>query len=74
MKTNLAVHIMLTLTAVIVLGFCATQHAGAQLQTYGTPGSPSATTTIDCKQLPPMPDEKFGGKIERCFKGTNWCM
>jgi len=31
----------------------------------GVPGSPSATTTIDGKQLPPMPDEKFGGKIER---------
>ncbi|MFK7845096.1 MAG: arylsulfatase [Rhodothermales bacterium] len=31
----------------------------------GTPGSPSATTTIDGSQLPPMPDEAFGGKIER---------
>ena len=31
----------------------------------GVPGSPSATTTIDGKQLPPMPDHKFGGKIER---------
>ncbi len=31
----------------------------------GTPGSPSATTTIDGKQLPSMPDETFGGKIER---------
>jgi len=31
----------------------------------GTPGSPSATTTIDGSQLPPMPDEHFGGKIER---------
>jgi arylsulfatase len=34
-------------------------------QITGVPGSPSATTTIDGKQLPPMPDEKFGGKIER---------
>ncbi|MGE0852083.1 MAG: arylsulfatase [Hyphomicrobiaceae bacterium] len=32
-------------------------------QTTGTPGSPSATTTIDGKQLPP-PDPKFGGVIE----------
>ena len=31
----------------------------------GVPGSPSATTTITGNQLPPMPDEKFGGKIER---------
>ena len=34
----------------------------AQVQTTGTPGSPSATTTIDGKQLPP-PDPKFGGVI-----------
>ena len=33
-------------------------------QITGVPGSPSATTTIDGKQLPPPPP-KFGGKIER---------
>ena len=32
-------------------------------ETTGVPGSPSATTTIDGKQLPP-PDPKFGGVIE----------
>jgi Sulfatase len=32
-------------------------------QTTGTPGSPSATTTIDGKQLP-SPDPKFGGVIK----------
>jgi arylsulfatase len=37
--------------------------AQAQIQTTGTPGSPSATTTIDGKQLPP-PDPKFGGVIK----------
>ena len=37
--------------------------AYAQQQTTGTPGSPSATTTIDGKQLPP-PDPKFGGVIK----------
>jgi arylsulfatase A-like enzyme len=37
----------------------------AQDSVTGVPGSPSATTTIDGKQLPPMPDEQFGGKIER---------
>ena len=31
----------------------------------GEPGSPSASTTIDGKQLPPPPDKHFGGKIER---------
>ncbi len=35
------------------------------VEVTGTLGSPSATTTIDGKQLPPMPDKKFGGKIER---------
>jgi arylsulfatase len=33
-------------------------------QTTGTPGSPSATTTISGEQLPPPP-EKFGGVIGR---------
>jgi arylsulfatase A-like enzyme len=37
--------------------------ARAEVQTTGTPGSPSATTTIDGKQLPP-PDPKFGGVIK----------
>jgi Sulfatase len=37
--------------------------AKTQIQTTGTPGSPSATTTIDGKQLPP-PDPKFGGVIK----------
>ena len=40
--------------------------ARAQMQTTGTPGSPSATTTIDGKQIPPPP-MKFGGVIkEEC--------
>ncbi len=37
--------------------------ARAQIQTTGTPGSPSATTTIDGKQLPPPP-MPFGGVIK----------
>src|SRR5512137_1387498 len=37
--------------------------------TTGVPGSPSSTTTIDGKQLPPPP-QKFGGKIERTTKGS----
>ena len=35
----------------------------AQQQTTGTPGSPSATTTIDGKYLP-APPPPFGGSIE----------
>src|SRR5438309_9434946 len=41
----------------------AASSARAQIQTTGTPGSPSATTTIDGKQIPP-PDPKFGGVIK----------
>jgi arylsulfatase len=39
-------------------------HTVAAQQITGTPGSPSATTTISGEQLPP-PLQKFGGKIER---------
>ena len=42
--------------------FLAQAHA---VQTTGVAGSPSATTTIDGRQLPPPPDKHFGGKIEK---------
>src|SRR5450631_1003274 len=42
---------------------CATMSAVSAQQVDGTLGSPSATTTIDGKQLPP-PDPKFGGVIK----------
>src|SRR5262245_4867274 len=38
-------------------------------QTTGTPGSPSATTTISGKQLPP-PAPKFGGVIKETTAGS----
>jgi len=39
---------------------------------YGEPGSPSATTTISGKQLPP-PDPKFGGVIkEKASESKAW--
>lgn len=41
----------------------ATLQPPANIQVTGQPGSPSATTTIDGKQLPP-PDPKFGGVIK----------
>jgi len=42
------------------------------VQTTGVPGSPSATTTIIGKQLPP-PDPKFGGVIkEKASESTPW--
>ena len=42
---------------------------GLAQQIYGTPGSPSATTTIQGDQLP-GPPQKFGGKIEPTTKGS----
>jgi arylsulfatase len=48
--------------AAVALGCLSTVRASAQPNTG--PGSPSATTTIDGKQLPP-PDPKFGGTIEK---------
>ena len=42
--------------------------AGAQ-QITGTPGSPSATMTIQGDQIP-APPQKFGGKIERTTVGS----
>ena len=47
-----------------VLILASWMEAGSAQQIYGTPGSPSATMTIDGQQLPPPP-QKFGGKIER---------
>src|SRR5450432_311209 len=38
-------------------------------QITGTPGSPSATTTIDGKSLPPQPS-KFGGVIKEDAKDS----
>jgi arylsulfatase A-like enzyme len=45
--------------AVLMMGSVPSTHAQ---QINGTPGSPSATTTIDGKYLPPPPS-KFGGEI-----------
>src|SRR6184192_4341780 len=43
--------------------------ARAEVQVNGTLGSPSATTTIDGKQLPPPPP-KFGGVIKETVEGS----
>jgi arylsulfatase len=63
MKTKL----MLGVTGVaVVLVLAAAAAESAQTGTiHGEPGAPSATITIDGKQLPPPPDKNFGGRIER---------
>ena len=59
---------LLTSTALALV--CAAS-ATAQ-ETTGVPGSPSATTTIDGKQLPP-PDPKFGRVIkEKAWESKSW--
>jgi len=50
------------LTTSALLGFAALDAQAQQIT--GTPGSPSATTTIDGAQIP-APSPRFGGKIER---------
>ncbi len=54
--------------AFLLVAALAAAPAGAQ-QITGVPGSPSATTTIDGKQLPPPP-EKFGGVIKESAKDS----
>src|SRR6516164_4840947 len=58
--TRAASHGLVAGAALLVLGAVT---AFAQ-QVTGTPGSPSATTTIEGNQLPPPP-QPFRGKIER---------
>ncbi|HML13542.1 MAG TPA: arylsulfatase [Xanthobacteraceae bacterium] len=54
---------LITLLLPVLLGATAASSVLAQ-QITGTPGSPSATTTIEGSQLPPPP-QPFRGKIER---------
>src|SRR5208283_2705703 len=58
----------LTLGAFAVASLFASGNAAAQ-QLTGTLGSPSATTTIDGKQIPPPPP-KFGGVIKESAKDS----
>jgi arylsulfatase A-like enzyme len=53
---------VLIMTAMVIALAVSSVSTIAQ-QVTGVPGSPSATTTIDGKQLPP-PDPKFGGVIK----------
>jgi arylsulfatase len=53
--------LVFSLTAVLVFG--GSGWAQEAPQTTGVPGSPSATTTVSNRQLPP-PDPKFGGVIK----------
>ena len=60
-------YLLIFAVVMVALTLAASQTMAQQVT--GVPGSPSATTTIDGKQLPPPP-EKFGGKIERTAEGS----
>src|SRR6266481_1794471 len=68
MKSKFVNHALMLLGASLAL-LCALPPARAQIQITGTPGSPSATTTIDGAQLPPPP-AKFGGVIKETAKDS----
>src|SRR5262245_26658696 len=55
---------LITTASILTLAALLTTEPGLPQQITGTPGSPSATTTIEGNQLPPPP-QKFEGKIER---------
>jgi hypothetical protein len=57
-KMRIIVSLLTTLTVTLMVGPSRAQ------EITGTPGSPSATTTINGEQIP-APPEKFNGKIER---------
>src|SRR5262245_10991835 len=54
----------ITSVSVVALGVLLATGPTLAQQVTGSPGSPSATTTIEGSQLPPPPQE-FKGKIER---------
>jgi arylsulfatase A-like enzyme len=58
--------------AAVVAAWTAIAVTATAQQVTGTPGSPSATTTISGKQLPP-PDPNFGGVItEKASESKAW--
>ena len=61
-------HYISHLAATIVVIMSCEGGASAQAVT-GVPGSPTATTTLDGKQLPPPPG-KFGGVIKDSYKDS----
>jgi hypothetical protein len=57
-----------TLTLSLLTGVALAPLAMAQQQTTGTPGSPSATTTIDGKYIPNAPPKFGGARIRKSIR------
>ena len=63
---------MALVIAVMLIAIAFTALPVMAQQITGVPGSPSATTAISGKQLPP-PDPKFGGVIkDDALQSTPW--
>src|ERR1035438_5342480 len=65
---KMAMHLAANLLTTLFAGALIIAPAAAQ-QITGVPGSPSATITLDGKQLPPPPG-KFGGVINESYKDS----
>jgi arylsulfatase A-like enzyme len=64
--------VLASILFIITFSFATTSAYAAKVETTGDVGSPSATSTISNKQLPP-PDPKFGGVIkEDALQSTPW--
>src|SRR5260370_19824542 len=66
MRTELCTWRNLSLGAVVWVVYLLTASAVRAQQINGVPGSPSATVTLDGKQLPPPP-MPFGGVIKQSY-------
>jgi hypothetical protein len=72
MEKNWQARILLKLNLVFVMFLMANVSRITAQQVTGTPGSASATTSLDGKQLP-APPPKFGGVIKQDAKdSTPW--
>ena len=64
--------VLASILLIITFSFATVSAHAAKVETTGVAGSPSATTTISNKQLPP-PDPEFGGVIkENALQSKFW--
>src|SRR5271155_117041 len=72
MRTKGRIGTSISLVAVLTVVWLLTASSASAQQINGVPGSPSATMTLDGKQLPPPP-LPFGGVIKESAKdSTPW--
>ncbi len=69
MRTKGRIDIGISVVAVLTVAWLLTASSASAQQINGVPGSPSATMTLDGKQLPPPP-LPFGGEIKESYKDS----